>query len=600
MGTIYVLLDDKHKVPGAKTFLEKDEKLFEEENKKGFGVYFSVNLFKDRRTTENVTTLRYAYADMDIAKSGDGKTREEKQEAKAKLYAVLMAYLEPTMIIETSNGLQPLWELEDKTATEENKKKYVKILKGISLWGKKYGSAGDNVYDIARILRLPGYLHQKENPFFCETIHKAKNKYTYGQLLDKFPFEEKEYIPKVVDKTCLSLIDREIENIDFQELVIKAFAGAGRTATFDDQRRLVLDGRLTGTFQGKKDDKQFLASTSHEPFKGNKITVVADVLGINNKEARKWIIDEYNINYSSLATKNEVRKQINKIENEPKKELKDKRYTWGTRYLDTHFAIIKSNNFIVVAAKRNSGKTTYTFDMAFKNAVKGHKVLYVSLEMESNDILDDFGRKFAGITVEEEFDRKIPETKIRAYHKKIKELESNKNLIFEGIRRTGDVVWETVLEIINKHKDADMVFLDNLDLVSGHEGENDCTRQKRIVKNIMSFTTSKQIPFVLIHHYRKSNSGADHGMDEISGSAKISDGADRVVKISRTTDCEAGYPENCLSKIYLQKGRGYPEWLASIYFIKGTFVDTPPEGQASDAEVNEVAKMFNGKIIHDN
>jgi len=576
--TIYVLIDDKLKLGGAKTYLEKNEKEFKKMNDDGWGVYFSVNDFDKERKTEKVTSIRYVYADMDIAKRGDGQSREQKQEKKQKLLKALLTYCEPTYIIDTSNGLQPLWELENKTVSEESKRQYVKVLKGIVAWSKTQGSAGDNVYDISRIVRLPGYYHHKEEPYLCEFIHKSKKKYALSELERIFPFSEKEYKPVTVDRTNLSLVDQAIDEIDFQELIIKAFKSTGRTASFDKQKRLVLDGRLTGTFQGKKDDGQFLASTSHEPYKGNKITAVADILSITNKEARKWILSEYHINYSNLKQTQKV-EQLKSI---PLKKDYKLRYTWGTRILDTSFAIIKRGHFVVAAAKSGSGKTTFVFDMACKNAVLGHKVLFLSLEMDEQDIKDDFGRKYAGITIEEEYDYKIPDRKQTAFQRKIDEINNIQNLTIKGIRRSGDIQWEDIETIVKENGETDLVFIDNLDLIGSQEKETDLDRQKRIVKSILNFTALTKIPIVLIHHYRKSMAGAkDKGLDEMSGSGKIRDGADRIIKITRNQDMLALYPEKYKSTIYLQKGRGYPEAIRDVYFIKGTFVDEAPPVEGS-------------------
>jgi len=576
---IFVLLDDKKKNPHPRTYLERDDSEFKKFNSEGWGVYFAVNEFDGARKTEKVTKLRSIYADFDIAKEGDGQSREAKEEKKKILFGAVMEHCEPTKIIDTSNGLQPLWELEDGEVTEESKKRYVKILKGIVKWSKNYGSAGDNVYDIARILREPGYNHHKEEPYMCELVHESKRTYTLDELEEKFPYEEEKiYVPKKVDMTNLSPVDQAIIDLDFQELIITAFLATGRDASFDKKDRLILDGRLTGGFQGKNGDRQYMASSSHEPFKGNKITAVADIMSITPKESRKWIIDSYNISYTEIVTKQKVKKQIENIEKVDERKIVDKRYSWGTRKLDIHFAIIKPTNFIVIGAKRSSGKTTYSFDMARKNAQLGHKVLYISLEMDTDDILDDFGRKFAGITIEEEFDRKIPEVKLKAYEKKKKEIKQTKGLLTVGIRRNEDIGWPTIEATIDKYENVDMVFVDNLDLIAGQEKEDDWQRQKRIVKSIMAFTSSRQIPVVLIHHYRKSTSGAgkkDHGMDELSGSGKIADGADRIVKISRSGDWDAPFPERNRSTVFLQKGRGYPEYSTDIFFIKGEFVDEP-------------------------
>jgi len=628
---IYVLIDDKKRTPGAKTFYDFNESEFRALNNDGWGMYFAANEFdvtekqmlaigaKTKRHNDLVTKLRYVYADLDIAKAGDGMTRKGKEEKKQVLVNNLIKFCEPTKIINTSNGIQPLWELEDMELSEKNKKRYVKVIKGIIEWSKKYGCMADAVQDIARILRQPGFYHQKEEPYLCDVVYKSKIKYTLNQLEIIFPFEEKpEYVPKQNNSYSLSVVDEEVNAVDFQDLVIRAFASTGRSAEFDKQKRLILDGRLTGTFQGKTGDQNFLASSSHEPYQGNRITVVADILSISNKEARKWIMEEYNIRYSELVQDKVVAKQLEKLRTglEQKSDVKiiskkdyKLRYTWGTRDLDTSFAIIKRTDFIVIGAKRSAGKTIFTYDMAMKNALLGHKILYLSLEMNEKDILEDLARKASGITVEEEYDYKIPEKKQSDFEERIKEIKSVKNLMFEGIRRGENIVWDTILAVIKKYEDLDMVIIDNLDLIESNEKEHELEKQKRIVKNIMNFTAINKVPIILIHHHRKSMAGGkSHGMDELSGSGKIADSADRVVSIKRCTKPNAEYPEKYRSVIELQKSRGYSECMKDIYFIRGTFVDVPPPSSEYyygvkekklivNEDALEIADAFDGEVV---
>lgn len=271
---------------------------------------------------------------------------------------------------------------------------------------------------------------------------------------------------------------------------------------------------------------------------------------------------------------------IKEVTNELKIKIKDDyklRYTWGSQLVDEKFAIIKRTDFIVIGAKRSSGKTTYSFDLAHKNARLGHKVLYISLEMEEMEIKEDFARKRAGITIKEELNYEIPEYKMDLYNKKLEELGSEKNLFFAGIRRGGNADWKGIMETINKYNELDLIIIDNLDLIEGIRGENDNERQKRIVKSILNLTSEYKIPLMMIHHYRKGNgSSSSDAMDELSGSGKIADGADRVLKITRNQDPDAVYPDKFKSRLYLQKARGYSEANADLYFIKGTFVDEPP------------------------
>ena len=273
------------------------------------------------------------------------------------------------------------------------------------------------------------------------------------------------------------------------------------------------------------------------------------------------------------------------------------RYTWGTRKLDTTLAIIKRGNFIVLGAKGGSGKTTYAFDVAQKNALLGHKVLFLSLEMDEKEVKDAVARRKAAITVQEELDYQIPENKQLIFEDKLAEIESIKNLFFRGVRRGGGLTWEAVLNIIYEYKDLDIIFIDNLDLINNEGREDDTERQKRVVKKIMGFTSEKQIPVVLIHHYRKAFGGKESkvaSMDDLTGSKKISDGADRVVNISRNLIVDAEYPLKYQSVIYLQKGREYDNALEKIYFIKGTFVDEPPtfEDYYGEPDPRDKRKIF--------
>jgi len=176
---------------------------------------------------------------------------------------------------------------------------------------------------------------------------------------------------------------------------------------------------------------------------------------------------------------------------------------------------------------------------------------------------------------------------------KINELTSLNNLIFEGIRRGDAVIYETLEAIMNKTT-ADLIFIDNLDLIGGNKGEEDNQRQKRIVTNLMSYTSEKNVPVVLIHHYRKGNK-LSSGMDELAGSGKIADGADIVINLSRRTAEEMkeenpGFPENKKTTLWVQKGRGYSDTNMEIYYVGGTFYDYSniPEDIRHKEELNNL------------
>jgi len=578
MSETFCLLHDKKSV-GVRTYYENDEKLFKEKNDEGFGVFFTANLFeatseemeqsgvKTKRNTQFLKKLRFVFADLDIAKKGDGQTKAQKSEKKIKLLEEVKKKCQPTKIIETANGLQPLWKINESEVDEKTQKKYVNVINGIIEWSKTVGAAGDAVKDCCRILRLPNYNHHKGEPFLVEVIDENKAEYTLDELRKVFPFidESKEYTPPA-QNFKLNDTAQAVENLDFQELVVRVCNSVGRTAEFDKQGRLILDGRLSGNFQGNNGDKQFMGSTSHEDLSGNKITFAAKILACTNTEAYKWIVEEFKLNEKKIA---EAMKPVERKE-------QTKYYTWGTERLTNTFAPIKRNHYVVVVGETWGGKTAYTFDMAMKNAKMGHRVLYLSLEMETEDIFSGIAKSFSGISIKEEL-HGIPDHKKKAYEKKKKELEAIENFIPLGVRRGSDIDWKSLKKIILDQKDLDLVFIDNLDLIAGDEKETEYTRQRNISKNIMSFTSDYQIPVVLLHHFRKksTNSGQGaRGLDSISGAGKITHDADRIVQVQRTLEEEATLAERAELRVFLQKARGdYPPAYNVIYFDKGTFRD---------------------------
>lgn len=264
---------------------------------------------------------------------------------------------------------------------------------------------------------------------------------------------------------------------------------------------------------------------------------------------------------------------------EPKLKIKkseEERYDWGTFNLNHKFPIISRGNFIIIAAPAGSGKTTFTFDMAQKNALLGYNVLYLSLEMAEDQILEDFARKYSGITTAEKFDNDVPEHKTSAFERKIKLMKEIKNLHFKGLRRGEGKTWSDVSEIIKSYEDLDMVFIDNLDLIEVEKGTMEADRHKSVTKRIMNFTSEFNIPVVLIHHYRKSQAGKDYGADELTGSGKIKDNADVIISIHRDPERNL-YPEKIKSSVKVLKSRGWPLVPPqAIYFVKGSFEDEAP------------------------
>lgn len=443
---IFVLFDDK-KRPGnfPRTVYAQDLPQFKKLNNDGFGVFFAVNEFdisdpdfaayqqkiraeggkpgNTKRQNVLVTRIRYAYGDLDIAKEGGSLTREQKQEKKLIVLQALEKKCQPTRIIDTSNGLQPLWQLEPFEITPESTLLYTKVLKGIVQWSKQYGCSGDNVYDVARVLRVPGFYHQKEEPYLCSFVHESKQTFVLEALAEIFPFTEENpaivspktneglfsKTHKLSNNYTLSEVDKAINAIDFRELVIRTYAARGVKAEFDYQGRVIEDGRQTGTFQGRQGDGQYLASTSHDPHRGNRITLVKDILQLSsNSEARKWIISQYGLSETKLTLQN---KPVEPVVLAPITPLLpgyyDSLFSGERRYIGTPSGFTKFDNatsglqgLMVIGGIAGTGKTSFALQVAYGIALAKMPVLIYSLEMSKSSILTRLLSQHSKITYE--------------------------------------------------------------------------------------------------------------------------------------------------------------------------------------------------------
>ncbi len=271
-------------------------------NEHGYGIYFSINSFNKRRTGENLIKLNAVYADIDIAKEGDGTGSEELERRKQAMIEVLKNYCEPSVTIVTKNGIQPLWYIDEDKVDEETIKMYKSVIEGVIEFSIEHGGLGDNVKDVSRILRLPGYFHKKSIPFMIRELNGSGHRWN---LLDLKNFFWKDPIIKmnacngVVKNNCKKKNNdesdplwKEIDKIDIREIVIRAGAQAGLKIEFGRDNHLILNGERRGTFVSS--NRQFINTQSSVfPLEGNRVMVAAKLLGVSNYEAVRWICNSF-------------------------------------------------------------------------------------------------------------------------------------------------------------------------------------------------------------------------------------------------------------------------------------------------------------------
>ena len=131
-------------------------------NRKGAGIYVSVNATDGQgRKTSNISRVRCIWQDDDDGYSGGFP-------------------LEPSMTIATSPGKFQRYWLADGLSNED----YRGLMRTMI---EDCGSDAQTGADLARVLRVPGFYHNKAEPYLVHILEASGRRYSRAELLKAFP-----------------------------------------------------------------------------------------------------------------------------------------------------------------------------------------------------------------------------------------------------------------------------------------------------------------------------------------------------------------------------------------------------------------------------
>lgn len=144
-------------------------------NKQGYGIFVTINGFKDKRVKEALTSINAWAIDLDKGTKAEQMARIERSP------------LPPTMIIESKNGYHVWWAAKDG-----NPSHYEEILKRLV----DFFDADKNAKDITRLLRLPQFKHMKDpqNPFDIEIVFWNPRTFAESEMLMSFKDHSEPYL----------------------------------------------------------------------------------------------------------------------------------------------------------------------------------------------------------------------------------------------------------------------------------------------------------------------------------------------------------------------------------------------------------------------
>jgi len=524
-------------------------------NLDGAGIFMSVNPCKGGRKTENVTSIEFVVADMD---SG---TKEEQ------MVIIKSCKIQPDIIVESKRGYHLYWKVKCDL------KSFKKIIGGVI----SFMESDPAISSPNEVLRLPGFMHMKDgNDTFVVSVIKLDIKeHTVAEMMEAFPFDP----PKTQSMRSDDHVIVAIRDIPIKSVLESL--GVEMRGNF-----IIQDGETTSAHVNEKGN--YINRFSGLPGSGSTIDAC---MAYGGKDLREAV--EYLKGMLDVKILNDLLSAKSKTE---EIDVKRKPFTWGTTELDKAICPLQSHSFVIFAGKNGAGKTVYAFDMAIKNALLGHKVLFLSLEMTSDAIYTRLSRDYSGITKEQWREKSlISETQRNAYHRRKKELYDISNLKLIGFGDTTPTT-KRIFDMVRLEK-PDLVFVDNFDLIRG-DLKSEYENQNAIAGDIMRFCRATPMPMVVIHHVRKGNE-KDKGQNSIRGSGKITDDADIVIIGARADGNYENMTEDEKSSfMFIQtKDRDFGTCgFRKLVFHKGSFYDTRPDIKPMDFQekaIEEFNEIFN-------
>jgi len=530
-------------------------------NNKGIGVYFQPNPSTGRKA-EDVTSIDWIYVDMDNGSKDQMNDR------------ILESPIAPDIIVESLRSYHLYWKCKFET-----KEQFEEVVQGLIL----FYSGDSAISSINEVLRLPLFYHMKyPNKKYQITLqHINIIGTTYEKMRELYP----QPIKKWEKQYNLQNDDLQVvKDIPIKE-VLDRFG-----VKYNKKNEIIEGVETTSAIINTK--QNYINRFSGKPPSGSTIDVVMHYANTDIKGAINWLKEEFGL------VKPVMKQEIKKIETKQEIKIdfhknleKEIKLTWGTEMLDRELTPIDIHHFDVVYGEESSGKSTFTFFVAQQNAKKGNKVLYLSLEMTGENLIEQIARKFSGITKEQHRTKKINEEQKEAFKKKCNELTSEKNLILISIT---DQTSKSLIEAIKSIK-PDLVFIDNFDLITKEPRETGLEKQVRVSKEFMDFTNTEKIPIILLHHTNKGNGEAKmniRGISAMSGSNKLADSVDNAFGIWRPAKyVKENQDESLKYKTIIRqdKDRDFGQGAyVDIYFYKGAFIDQMPSVKAHE--------IFGGKF----
>lgn len=161
-----------------------------------------------------------------------------------------------------------------------------------------------------------------------------------------------------------------------------------------------------------------------------------------------------------------------------------------------YYIIMKPGNLITIASKKGVGKTMLANQIGFENAFKDKKVVFFTMEMEVQELINREISRRAKINLSDINHGKVEE--IDRYNFEADVISSFSFIIDDNGKQTVPKIHSKLIKYQNKLKGLDLVIIDYIQLMKGGTGDS---RQQRLADtsgNLKALAKYFKVPVIIL------------------------------------------------------------------------------------------------------
>lgn len=547
----------KERDPLAKIFGMNDIESIYPLVEKWAWVFFSVNsMVKGKRDQRSVTKVNARICEVD----------DMSKEAQMKLIDV--APIKPSLIIESKNSYHMYRFSKDWT-----KERWNDVCNGL----KNFFHWDPDVVDIARVLRVPWFYHQKQlDDRYLITIKEFNWKYfTEEEMLRKYKDHRSDSDRKQEQKRKETLAKKNFEDDDLWT----------RVNSMDSKKVLEM---LSWT-----------SAVNWEVFDFRRNNNWTEQIYVNWMSTWKWIDTNWSIwwvwswvwwvlwygvmdspqiyqwvkeKFPEMIKKTKV-KEESKSASKDEHKHKEKFFSFWLSTIDKKFGMPQVWDLMMIAWYPSSWKTEFSYFMARKTSLTD-KVLYFSLEFSENAMKKRLARKVAWISKYEYQKKLYTESQKYIMDETYKKLDSYKDIEFINYEWTPTV--EDIIEDIKKRPQYEIIYIDAMWNMWWDINEN--IRYANITKLLRLYVRNHDVCIMLVHHMNKpsaSEAFRPWWIAKLRWTQKIVDDCTLIFEVFRDQDptLENWKEKSTVSVLQYKDTQDWATWVQDIYFSRWEYTE---------------------------